>query len=60
MRIPQSYVQKCKAVAHAFQALFIFIALCMTIAIFTMNGTTGGATAYYLALVRPVGTQFAE
>jgi low affinity Fe/Cu permease len=53
MRIPQSYVQKCKVVAHIFQAIFIFVALCITIAVSTMHGRTGGATKFYLALVGP-------
>lgn len=51
MRIPQSYIQKCKVVAHVFQAIFIFVGLCITIAVFTKDGETGGATKYYLALV---------
>jgi hypothetical protein len=60
MRIPQSYVQKCKVVAHIFQAIFIFIALCITIAVFTMSGRTGGATKFYLALVGPLATALAS
>jgi hypothetical protein len=51
MRIPQSYIQKCKVVAHVFQSIFIFVGLCITIAVFTKDGETGGATRYYLALV---------
>ncbi|KAF2868296.1 hypothetical protein BDV95DRAFT_642912 [Massariosphaeria phaeospora] len=50
MRIPQSYIQKCKVVAHVFQIVVIFIALCLTITVFTKGGGTGGATKYYLAL----------
>jgi hypothetical protein len=57
MRIPQSYVQKCKVVAHIFQAIFIFAALCITIAVFTMDGETGGATKFYVALVGPLSTR---
>ncbi|KAF2263864.1 hypothetical protein CC78DRAFT_261531 [Lojkania enalia] len=49
MRIPQSYIQKIKIVAHVFQALFIFIAGCVTISVFT-KGDTGGATKYFFAL----------
>lgn len=49
MRVPQSYIQKCKVVFHVFQALFIFVAGCITIAVFT-KGSTGGATKYYFAL----------
>jgi hypothetical protein len=52
MRIPQSYIQKCKVVGHVFQSIFIFVGLCITIAVFTKDGETGGATRYYLALVR--------
>jgi hypothetical protein len=51
MRIPQSYIQKCKVVGHTFQSIFIFVGLCITIAVFTKEGETGGATRYYLALV---------
>jgi hypothetical protein len=51
MRIPQSYIQKCKVVAHIFQTIFIFVGLCITIAVFTKDGETGGATRFYLALV---------
>ncbi|OAK94830.1 hypothetical protein IQ06DRAFT_82607 [Phaeosphaeriaceae sp. SRC1lsM3a] len=50
MRIPQSYIQKCKVVAHTFQSIFIFVGLCITIAVFTKDGETGGASKYYLAL----------
>ncbi|KAF2457307.1 hypothetical protein BDY21DRAFT_270091, partial [Lineolata rhizophorae] len=50
MKIPQSYVQKCKVVAHVFQLLFIFIGFCLTIAVFTKGGETGGPSKYYFAL----------
>ena len=50
MRVPQSYIQKVKVVAHIFQAIFVFVGLCITIAVFTKEGETGGATKYYLAL----------
>ncbi|KAF2738592.1 hypothetical protein EJ04DRAFT_509475 [Polyplosphaeria fusca] len=49
MRIPQSYIQKCKVVAHVFQVLFIFVSGCITIAVFT-KGSTGGASKYFFAL----------
>ena len=52
MKINTSYVQKCKTVAHVFQVILIFIAGCLTIAVFTKGGQTGGATTYYFALVR--------
>jgi len=51
MRIPQSYIQKCKVVGHVFQALFIFSGLCMAIVVSAKGGATGGATKFYLALV---------
>lgn len=51
MRINTSYVQKCKVVAHVFQVLLIFIAGCITIAVLTKGGQTGGATKYFFALV---------
>ncbi|KAF2714824.1 hypothetical protein K504DRAFT_457020 [Pleomassaria siparia CBS 279.74] len=50
MRVPQSYIQKLKVVAHVFQAILIFIAGCLTLAVLTKDGDTGGATKYYIAL----------
>lgn len=50
MRIPQSYIQKCKVVAHVFQAIFVFVALCLTIAVMVKDGETAGATRYFLAM----------
>lgn len=52
MKLNTSYVQKCKTVAHIFQIILIFIAGCITIAVLTKGGETGGATKYYLTLVR--------
>jgi hypothetical protein len=60
MRIPQSYIQKCKVVAHIFQTIFIFVGLCITIAVFTKDGETGGATRFYLALVSRVNLRCVE
>ena len=51
MRIPQSYIQKCKVVTHTFQALFVFVALCLTIAVMIKDGETGGPTRFFLAMV---------
>jgi len=51
MRIPQSYIQKCKVVGHIFQAIFIFVGLCIAVVVFSKKGETGGATKFYLALV---------
>lgn len=50
MRVPQSYIQKCKVVAHVFQILLVFIAGCLTLAVITKDGGTGSATKYYIAL----------
>ena len=52
MRIPQSYVQKCKIAAHIFQILFIFVTFCVAIAAMVKEGPTGGALNYMFALVR--------
>ena len=52
MKLNTSYVQKCKTVAHVFQIILIFIAGCITIAVLTKGGATGGATKFYFALVR--------
>ena len=51
MRIPQSYIQKVKVVGHVFQALLVFIALCLTISVIARAGPTGGATKFFIALV---------
>lgn len=51
MRVPQSYIQKCKVVAHTFQLIFLFIGGCLTIAVLTKDGETGGAVTYHFALV---------
>jgi hypothetical protein len=51
MRVPQSYVQKCKVVAHVFQVLFLFVGACIAIAVMTKDGETGGAVKFHFALV---------
>jgi hypothetical protein len=51
MRIPQSYIQKCKVVAHVFQAVFVFVAFCLTITVMTKGGDIGGPTKYFFAMV---------
>lgn len=51
MRIPQSYIQKCKVVAHVFQVIFVFVAACLTIAVMIKDGSTGVPTKFYFALV---------
>ncbi|KAF2854181.1 hypothetical protein T440DRAFT_465180 [Plenodomus tracheiphilus IPT5] len=50
MRVPQSYIQKCKVVAHTFQAVFVFVAAVLTIAVMTKDGSTGGPTKYFFAM----------
>ena len=52
MRIEQSYIQRCKAVAHGLQALMVFIAGCIMLAVFTKDGSTGSPSKYYFAMVR--------
>jgi len=56
MRLPQDYLQKAKNAAHAVQALIIFLGWCLTIAIFTQDGSTDGRTRYFFALVSKTDT----
>lgn len=51
MRIPQNASQRIKGGLHLFQLLFIFVAGCVTLAIYTKDGSNGGEVAYYFALV---------
>jgi len=51
MKIAASYLPKAKNAAHAIQALTIFLGWCLTIAIFTQDGSTDGRTRYFFALV---------
>ena len=51
MKLAVGYVLKEKIAAHIFQALFIFIAWCMTIAILRADGSTDGRTKWYFAVV---------
>jgi len=50
MRVPQSYIQKCKVVAHSLQAVLVFVATVLTIAVMTKEGSIKGATKYFLAM----------
>ncbi|OJD38979.1 chaperone binding protein [Diplodia corticola] len=50
MRVQQSKIQKAKTACHAIQGLLIFVAGCITIAIFTKDGTTDGRSRYFFAL----------
>lgn len=52
MRIEQTYFQKAKALSHGVQALFIFVAGCLALAILTKSGNHGGQIGFYFALVR--------
>ena len=52
MKIAQSYVQKAKTVAHIFQAILIFIAGCIVLAVFTKGDYIGGGPKWFFALVR--------
>jgi hypothetical protein len=51
MRIEQSYFQKSKALFHAAQALFTFVAGCLALAILTKSGNHGGQIGFFFALV---------
>ncbi|KAI7496846.1 hypothetical protein KC367_g6368 [Hortaea werneckii] len=50
MRIPQNYIQKVKAGIHGLQAFCIFIAGCLSLAVFTKSGGIDGSTGYMFAL----------
>ncbi|KAI9840270.1 MAG: hypothetical protein M1837_001805 [Sclerophora amabilis] len=50
MKIPLSYMQKGKTAAHVIQALLIFIAWAITIAVFVSKDPTDGRTKYYFAM----------
>lgn len=60
MRVNVSYVQRCKATAHVFQVVLTFIAGCLTLAVLTKQGDTGGATKFFFATVRCVQALGAE
>ena len=51
MKLELTYMQKCKAVAHVAQLVLVFIAGCITLAIFTKGGETSSRPRFYLALV---------
>jgi len=51
MQIRQSTIQKCKIAAHVLQVIFIFVAWCISIAVYTKDGGTGAASSWYFALV---------
>ncbi|KAI9888871.1 MAG: hypothetical protein M1814_006221 [Vezdaea aestivalis] len=50
MRLPLSYFQKSKTLAHIAQAVLIVIVWCLTIAVFRDGGPTDGRTAWYFAV----------
>ncbi len=51
MKLP--HLPKVKNALHGVQAFTIFLAWCVTIAVFTKSGKTDGRTKYYFALVSP-------
>ena len=53
MNVLHNHSQRIKNVLHGVQGLAIFIGWAITIAVFTQEGTSGGASKYYFALVRP-------
>jgi hypothetical protein len=53
MRIPQTKEQRTKACLHGVQALLIFIAACLTLAVYTTEGSTGSEIGFFFAVVRP-------
>ncbi|CAK4030942.1 hypothetical protein BST61_czeina44g000420 [Lecanosticta acicola] len=50
MQIPQTKTQRTKAAIHLFQALLIFVAGCLTLAVMTKSGSFGAQTGFYFAL----------
>lgn len=50
MRLQQNKLQRVKAAIHGVQALLIFVAGCLTLAVMTQNGGHGGETSFYFAL----------
>jgi hypothetical protein len=52
MRQSLSSLQKVKTGIHVVQALAIFIATCITIAVFVQKGKTDGRTKWFFAVVR--------
>jgi hypothetical protein len=51
MRIQQTQLAKTKAALHIAQLLFIFIGGCLTLAVLTEDGETGGSVGFYFGLV---------
>lgn len=51
MRIPTSYIQKCKTLFHVFQAIFTFVTACVMLAVFTKDGPVGGGPKFLFAVV---------
>ncbi|EME43344.1 hypothetical protein DOTSEDRAFT_174149 [Dothistroma septosporum NZE10] len=50
MRVPQSKLQRLKAAMHLAQAVLVFVAGCLTLAVMTKAGGYGGQVGYYFAL----------
>jgi len=54
MRLPLDQFGKIKNFIHVAQAVILFLAWVLTIAIFTRDGTTDGRVGWYFGLVRAV------
>jgi hypothetical protein len=52
MRQKLSTLQKVKTGVHTVQALAIFIAACLTIAVFVQKGKTDGRSKWFFVVVR--------
>ncbi|CZT21416.1 uncharacterized protein RCC_07279 [Ramularia collo-cygni] len=50
MRLPQNKLQRAKAALHGIQAVLVFVAGCLTLAVMTKSGGYGGQTGFYFAL----------
>ena len=53
MRIQQTLLQKIKIGVHIAQLVLIFIGGCLSLAVLTEHGKTGGQVGFYFALVSP-------
>ena len=52
MNVLNNHTQRIKNIIHGVQGFTIFIGWAITIAVFTKQGTSGGGSKYYFALVR--------
>jgi hypothetical protein len=51
MRISQTKEQRTKACLHGAQSLLIFIAACLTLAVYTSEGLIGSEIGFFFAVV---------